>query len=1695
MASAVAEPAAGFLRHARVWVPVDTDQGQTTFPWRLAKIAKDAPADAQQVKVLWEDEGEEDGEPVEVRADTLQFANPDAHGLLGAPDMAKLSQQNEPSLLHNLLHRFKRDDIYTYTGPLVIAINPFKKLKIYTETVLHSYMSKRFGEEPPHAFAVGEAAYRSLIRENKSQSIIISGESGAGKTETTKFVMQYIAAVGGRGGVGGLEAALLESNPLLEAFGNARTNRNNNSSRFGKFIEIQFDSKNQIAGGRISHYLLEKSRVVGQAEGERSFHIFYQLCAGASAEQREALQLGRAEEYRYLRGGRCFSIAGVDDAADLARTLRAMRTIGLAGEEVEAVLRILAAVLHLGNVEFEARAADDASVVANPDQAAVAAGLLGVAPAALEFALCKREIKAAFESFTHNQSVEESVVSRDALAKAIYVRLFDWLVGRVNEQLRSGAGGARWIGILDIFGFEVFERNSFEQLCINYCNEKLQLFFNAHMFKLEQEEYAREAIDISQVAYRDNQPAVDLFEKPMGLLALLDEECLYPGGGDASFVRKLLATHKESGLLQRQKYDADAGFGFRHFAGEVLYTAASFLDKNRDLLPADLISLMRASRHDLTRSLFHETLASASSGPEPAPGPPGTPGSARASFAGRPGAKRGQAVFVSVSGQFKEQLGALMRSLAATAPHFIRCIKASAASEPNRFEPANVLTQLRYGGVLEAVKIAQLGYPSRMPFADFVERFRPLAPRAVPASAPASRRKEDCRALVAALGVDAGAFQLGKTKAGPPPRPPRPPRCAASPPQVFLRFGQLARLEERRDRAFFDAAAALQATFRGRKLRRAFLRVRNAAIAIQSAGRARAARLALAALRRAHRAARGLQAVARMRACRRVLLRATRAAAAIAASWKGSRARRSYAVARRRHAAARRIQRRWRSITARVAWTRFCRRVVSLQTESRGWLARRALAAARRAAGDILFLPLALRANTATTAAVKQLRDRLLLRNRAIAEGAAAFLGRALEREAGRRQEAERRCGARGRELEALAERRLEEARGAEARCHAEAERARALSKRADEARAHAAALEAELKAAAERRREEAHRHEEQAKELRRKEEAAPRGGGGERGGGAAAAGGGGGGAGGAGAGAEEAAEALRRKLRGKEELVEAMQAELDRKAHAFLSLDREAAGLKEERDTAIDVIAAAGKAAAAGLAAQLAAMQAAQKEAAQKQAAAASASGPEEGGAKDEAALRVQNASLRAENASLQQQLRTLNALVSAMKNRTRGALAPDGPAPNGKEAPEAPRETPREMPAAPPAAPPTPRVFHRFQIVPDSTPLPAGAAPSAPSSSSSSSASAAPPASLLQSYAPVVQSYVSSASAALSPYVSSASAALSPYVSSAATAVSHTIAPVLSRIAPHGQPAAPAAGPAAGPSPPATPSRSAPPPAAAAAHAGLGVAAALFRDDVRGERPRGLAVTRSGGAGGALEELIALADARGRALRRVAARARRAAAAARARALAEGAPALPPAGRGGAGGDSDEAAEALRAVAELVRASEAAEGAAAGPSGAPSRRPTPSPPAPAAGAAPAGPRGAAALLRAAGAAGLPRGIAAGAEAALRRAEAAEAEARASRALAEAARRELFEEREARAVLAKAEAMNLGLDLSAALRHAQSQLAAQDEQIAVLEFELSRSHVHAHAHPHPHPRPGPSASPHAHTRPRETLSPRSREP
>ncbi|XP_063758462.1 unconventional myosin-Va-like isoform X2 [Eleginops maclovinus] len=814
-----------YAKHARVWLP---DAGEV---WRSAELTKDyTPGDLKLALQL------EDGTEVEHKIDPKTnnlppLRNPNI--LVGENDLTALSYLHEPAVLHNLRVRFVDSKlIYTYCGIVLVAINPYESLPIYEADIINAYSGQNMGDMDPHIFAVAEEAYKQMARDERNQSIIVSGESGAGKTVSAKYAMRYFAMVSCSSGEANIEERVLASNPIMEALGNAKTTRNDNSSRFGKYIEIGFDKKHRIIGANMRTYLLEKSRVVFQAQEERNYHIFYQLCASAHLPEFKAFQLGCADDFHCTNQGQSPVIEGVDDAKEMSKTRKAFSRLGISESDQMAIYQILAAILHLSNVEVKDQSADKSSILPNNVHLMVFCELMGVPCEEMAHWLCHRKLKTTTETYVKSVSKMNAVNGRDALAKHIYARLFSWIVGSINNALKSAANQHSFIGVLDIYGFETFDINSFEQFCINYANEKLQQQFNLHVFKLEQEEYMKEEIPWTLIDFEDNQPCIDLIEAKLGVLDLLDEECKMPKGSDDSWAQKLYNTLLKQNAHFNKPRLSNRAFIILHFADKVEYQCEGFLEKNKDTVNEEHLNVLKKSQVDWLLKLFVDDDKATRLTNK------------RSSVTGRAGpSQRDNKKTVGL--QFRQSLHLLMETLNATTPHYVRCIKPNDDKSPFIMDPVRAVQQLRACGILETIRISAAGFPSRWTYQEFFSRYRVLMKQ----KDVLSDRKQTCRNLLEKLIKDQDKYQFGKNK-------------------IFFRAGQVAYLEKLRSDKLRNACVRIQKTIRCWLARKKYLRMKRSAISIQRHVRGHQARCYVKFLRRT-RAAVVIQRNVRMWATRR----------------------------------------------------------------------------------------------------------------------------------------------------------------------------------------------------------------------------------------------------------------------------------------------------------------------------------------------------------------------------------------------------------------------------------------------------------------------------------------------------------------------------------------------------------------------------------------------------------------------------------------------------------------------------------------------------------------------------------------------------------------------------------------------------------------------------------------------------------
>ncbi|AJU21351.1 Myo1p [Saccharomyces cerevisiae YJM1444] len=800
-----------------VWIPdekevfakgelMSTDINKNKFTGQEEQIGIVHPLDSTEVSNL-----------VQVRISDVFPVNPSTFDKV--ENMSELTHLNEPSVLYNLEKRYDCDLIYTYSGLFLVAINPYHNLNLYSEDHInlyhnkHNRLSKSSLDEnsheklPPHIFAIAEEAYENLLSEGKDQSILVTGESGAGKTENTKKILQYLASitsgspsniapVSGSSIVESFEMKILQSNPILESFGNAQTVRNNNSSRFGKFIKIEFNEHGMINGAHIEWYLLEKSRIVHQNSKERNYHIFYQLLSGLDDSELKNLRLKsrNVKDYKILSNSNQDIIPGINDVENFKELLSALNIIGFSKDQIRWIFQVVAIILLIGNIEFVSDRAEQASF--KNDVSAICSNL-GVDEKDFQTAILRPRSKAGKEWVSQTKNSQQAKFILNALSRNLYERLFGYIVDMINKNLDHGSATLNYIGLLDIAGFEIFENNSFEQLCINYTNEKLQQFFNNHMFVLEQSEYLKENIQWDYIDYgKDLQLTIDLIESkgpPTGVLPLLDEEAVLPKSTDESFYSKLISTwDQNSSKFKRSRLKN--GFILKHYAGDVEYTVESWLSKNKDPLNDNLLSLLSSSQNDIISKLFQpEGEKSSSAGVEANISNQEVKKSARTS------------TFKTTSSRHREQQITLLNQLASTHPHFVRCIIPNNVKKAKTFNRRLILDQLRCNGVLEGIRLAREGYPNRIAFQEFFQRYRILYPENSTTTTFSSKlkasTKQNCEFLLTSLQLDTKVYKIGNTK-------------------LFFKAGVLADLEKQKDVKLNNIMIKLTATIRGYTVRK-----------------------------------------------------------------------------------------------------------------------------------------------------------------------------------------------------------------------------------------------------------------------------------------------------------------------------------------------------------------------------------------------------------------------------------------------------------------------------------------------------------------------------------------------------------------------------------------------------------------------------------------------------------------------------------------------------------------------------------------------------------------------------------------------------------------------------------------------------------------------------------------------------------
>jgi len=699
----------------------------------------------------------------------LCYRNPTA--MENSEDFLVLPHLDEPNILQSLRVRYEAGEVYSYTGPILIAVNPWRDVShLYTHSIMESYQTNK--AHAPHIWDVANKAYAALVSKRKGQCVLIAGESGAGKTESTKKVLQLLTAAGENRtkASASIEQQIMLTNPVLESFGNAKTLRNDNSSRFGKWISVNFDRKGTIAGARITTYLLEKARVIGQGEQERNYHIFYQMCK-TSANNKMLRDLGFQEPSAFEYTKTWLDAMGQDDEKEFGCTKSALQYIGFDDAKQTGIFSVLAAILHLGNLDI--KESGEGSGVEKSASLDAVSRLLEVDTAGVEAAMCNRTISVGSEKLKKPETAEKARGSRDALAKALYHRLFNYLIKGVNESLdKTGDAVTIPVSVLDIFGFEVFKANHFEQFCINFANEKLQLHFNHFNFMLERELYAREGIAFDASDFNDNSKCVELIEaKGTGLLAILDDVCKAPKGDDAMYHLRLSQTPqvKDSKYFTVPKLGNDT-FIVHHYAADVTYSIYEFCEKNKDNVSQDLIAMIAASKSTFLPGLFQAELQ------QEAPASKSGPGRA--------------AAVPTLGSVFKKDLQSLLDAIEAADPHFVRCMNPNTVRKANLFDPVKAMEQLRCGGVIEAVRMARESYPTRMVHAEFVGTFAVVCPSQVDGDP-----KTACLNIVTKMALKEKQYKLGKT-------------------MILLKREAMEALEKERSRLLYGRAISIQCAAR-----------------------------------------------------------------------------------------------------------------------------------------------------------------------------------------------------------------------------------------------------------------------------------------------------------------------------------------------------------------------------------------------------------------------------------------------------------------------------------------------------------------------------------------------------------------------------------------------------------------------------------------------------------------------------------------------------------------------------------------------------------------------------------------------------------------------------------------------------------------------------------------------------------------
>ncbi|XP_063701716.1 unconventional myosin-Va [Culicoides brevitarsis] len=909
-----------YQKDIKVWIP------DPTRVWQSATIQEPFREGDKVLKLLTDDDGiEKELQIANLEKDLPHLRNPSI--LIGQNDLTALSYLHEPDVLHNLEVRFLgKQTIYTYCGIILVAINPYQDLPLYGLDIIRAYRGHNMGELEPHIFAIAEEAFAKLEREKSDISIIVSGESGAGKTMSAKYAMRYFAAVGGNDSQTHIERKVLASSPVMEAFGNAKTTRNNNSSRFGKFTQLLFTNEMSVmslTGATMKTYLLEKSRVVFQSPGERNYHIFYQLCASKS--DWSELLLDDWDKFTFLNQGNATQIAS--DPTDFQDTINSLKTCGFDVDAIKDIMHVLAGILHLGNIKFVSSGRnqsggeheDACNIAVNDLSLSVLCDLLQINKKDLRKWLITRQIDSYNEQvlIPHNKHAAET--ARDALAKHIYAKLFDFIVQIINQNLVSDEKQDAFIGVLDIYGFETFETNSFEQFCINYANEKLQQQFNQHVFKLEQEEYLKEGIVWTMIDFYDNQPCINLIEERLGVLDLLDEECRMVNGSDETWLTKLYEKCPKYEHFAKPRFGQQA-FVIKHFSDTVQYESRGFVEKNRDHVSKELVGVLQMSDMPFCRQLMCLESLENNNKKENSLSPT-SPGQEKVVIRAKYATLTKQPQKKTVGSQFRESLSSLISTLSRTTSHYVRCIKPNEEKAPFKWEPQKIVQQLRACGVLETVRISAAGFPSRWSYDRFYERYHLLCKHAEMVLSDWNIKEISVK-IVKRWIRDPEKYRFGKS-------------------QIFFRAGQVAFLEQVRTDLRKRSIILVQANIRRFIYKKRFEKIKNTILGLQRYGRGFMAREKARELRQT-RAAITIQRYFRGWKCRSRFISAKKTILGLQTRARGLLVRRKFKILLDNFKATQ-VQRYCRGFLARQAFAKRQKSIIIVQSLVRRFLAKRLL--------------------------------------------------------------------------------------------------------------------------------------------------------------------------------------------------------------------------------------------------------------------------------------------------------------------------------------------------------------------------------------------------------------------------------------------------------------------------------------------------------------------------------------------------------------------------------------------------------------------------------------------------------------------------------------------------------------------------------------------------------------------------------